>query len=104
MRDSGEIPDAVTRNSLAARKPDATGPNDASNEVVVAVPSGAPPAVPACNTAPNPPQNLPGSALGTIVMLDRAAPSARCAASQYVAHAGSSPGLSNLAIANMGPV
>jgi hypothetical protein len=74
------------------------GASDASNEIVVPVPSSGS----ACSAPPNAPTNLSATVSENIVELSWAAPVAGCAASGYVVQAGSAPGLSNLAILNVG--
>ncbi len=72
------------------------GESAPSNEVVVVVGSSG-----NCATAPNTPTNLAAMATGTAVNISWA-PGGGCPATNYVLQAGSAPGLSNLAIANVG--
>jgi hypothetical protein len=81
----------------------ADGPSTPSNEVVVIVPGGgSTPPTGGCNTAPNAPQNLVGSATGNIVTLNWTVPIGGCPATSYAVHAGTATGLNNIAIANVG--
>jgi len=83
---------------VRVRAINAEGPGPASNEVVAAVPSTG-----GCTAPPGPPTSLSGSASGSVVSLQWAPPAAGCAASSYVVQAGSAPGLSNIAVVNVGP-
>ena len=74
----------------------ASGP---SNEVIVVVPGGGG----GCASPPNAPTNLTASVANNLVTLAWGAPVSGCAASAYAVQAGSAPGLSNLAILNVGP-
>ncbi len=74
----------------------ADGESVPSSEVMVAVGGGT-----ACATAPHSPTNLSATATGTSVNISWTA-SSGCPATNYVLQAGSAPGLSNLAIANVG--
>jgi hypothetical protein len=74
------------------------GTSAASNEIVIPVPSTGT----ACAAPPNAPTNLTSSVNQSIVTLTWSAPVGGCAASAYVVQAGSAPGLSNLAILNVG--
>lgn len=69
------------------------GGSQPSNEVVITV---------GCPVAPNAPVNLNGGAVGGVVSLTWAPALSGCAATRYVVHAGSAPGLSDLAIINVG--
>lgn len=73
------------------------GTSGASNEAFVAVPSG-----PGCAAAPNTPTNFTANASGNNVFLAWSAPVGGCPATGYVVQAGSAPGLSNIAIVNVG--
>ena len=73
------------------------GTSGASNEVVVSVPSGG-----SCASPPNAPTNLTANVAGSLVTLAWAAPVGGCAPTAYSVQAGSAPGLSNLAILNVG--
>jgi predicted phage tail protein len=75
----------------------AEGNSAPSNEVVVTV-QGPPP----CLAPPDAPSNLSGSVLGDVVTLTWTAPVAGCAAAGYGVLAGSAPGLSDLAVINVG--
>jgi hypothetical protein len=74
------------------------GPSGPSNEVVVSVPSGGS----TCTAPPNAPTNLTATVAGSLVELAWSAPLGGCAPTAYSVHAGSAPGLSNLAILNVG--
>jgi hypothetical protein len=76
---------------------DPTGESAASNEVVVVVGGGT------CQSAPGAPTGLTGSSANLSVTLAWSAASG-CAATGYVLHAGSAPGLSNLATLPVGNV
>jgi hypothetical protein len=69
------------------------GGSQPSNEVVITV---------GCPFAPNAPTNLTGSVFGGVVTLNWAGAASGCAATRYVVQAGSAPGLSDLAILNVG--
>lgn len=75
------------------------GTSDASNEVIASVPSGPG----GCTTPPNAPTNLTSTVAGSLVTLSWTAPVGGCSPSAYVVQAGSAPGLSDLAILNVGP-
>jgi predicted phage tail protein len=81
------------------RAVNADGSSAASNEVIVVVPGGGNCAVP-----PNPPANLTSSVFGTFVTLNWTAPAGACVAAGYVVQAGSAPGLSDIAVINVGNV
>lgn len=83
---------------VAARGVNADGSSQRSNEVVVSVPSGSS----GCNAAPNPPTALTASAVGNLVTLLWSAPPAGCPATGYVVQAGTAPGLTDLAVINVG--
>jgi hypothetical protein len=74
------------------------GTSGASNEVIIPVPSTGT----ACSAPPNAPANLTATVTDNIVELSWSAPVGGCGASGYVVQAGSAPGLSNLAILNVG--
>ena len=84
---------------VRVRALDLSGPSEPSNEVIIVVPGGG---GGSCTTAPNAPQGLFGSTLGTIVLLNWNAPVGGCPATQYAVQAGSGPGLSNITVANVG--
>lgn len=73
----------------------AFGGSLASNEIVITISGG-------CTAPPNPAQALSGSANGSTVSLNWAAPSGGCAPTSYAVHAGSAPGQSNITVANVG--
>jgi hypothetical protein len=73
------------------------GSSGPSNEVIVVVPGGG-----NCTSPPNAPTNLTGTVFGTFVTLNWTAPVGACAATGYVVQAGSSQGLTNLAVINVG--
>jgi hypothetical protein len=74
------------------------GTSGPSNEVVVPVPSGPG----GCTTPPNTPTNLAATVDGNLVTLSWAAPIGGCAPTAYAIQAGSAPGLSDLAVLNVG--
>ena len=74
------------------------GASTASNEVIVVVPSGPG----GCASPPNAPTNFTSSVTGNLVTLTWGPPVAGCAPTAYAVQAGSAPGLSNLAILNVG--
>jgi predicted phage tail protein len=84
---------------VRVRGTNAQGSSLSSNEVVVAVPSGG---GGGCSTAPTAPTNFTASASGNQVTLLWAAPIGGCPATSYVVQAGAAPGLSNLAVVNVG--
>jgi hypothetical protein len=57
---------------------------------------------PACNTPPNAPRNVTGSASGSRVSVGWHPSEGSCVPASYVVHAGSSPGASNIAVADVG--
>jgi hypothetical protein len=73
------------------------GTSAASNEAIVSVPSGS-----GCAAAPNAPTNFTANASGNNVFLAWTAPIGGCPPTGYVVQAGSAPGLSNIAIVNVG--
>jgi hypothetical protein len=91
------VPNAVYYVHVRAVNID--GSSGPSNEVVVAVPGGGP----SCATLPNAPSNFGATVTDSLVTLSWSAPVGGCAPSGYVIQAGSAPGLSNLAILNVGP-
>ena len=80
-----------------ARAVNVDGVSAASNEVVVVVPGGA-----GCQLPPNAPTNLTGSVSGSSVVLAWLQSSTGCPATGFIVHAGSAPGLSNIAVINVG--
>jgi hypothetical protein len=90
------VPDGVYYVRVRAINAEGLGP--ASNEVVAAVPGTG-----GCAAPPGPPTSLSGSATGSAVSLQWVPPAAGCAASSYAVQAGSAPGLSNIAVVNVGP-
>lgn len=90
------VPNAVYYVHVRGVNIDGTGA--ASNEVVVSVPSGGS----SCTTPPNAPTNFNAVVSGSLVTLSWAAPLSGCGATAYSVQAGSAPGLSNLAILNVG--
>lgn len=74
------------------------GASAPSNEVIVSVPSGPG----GCTSPPNAPTNLAASVSGALVTLTWTPPVGGCAATAYAVQAGSAPGLSDLAILNVG--
>lgn len=85
---------------VAVRSMNADGSSERSNEVVVSVPSGG--GGGGCASVPNSPQNLTGSASGNLVTVAWSPSSSGCAATSYAVQAGSSPGLSDITVANVG--
>jgi predicted phage tail protein len=83
---------------VAVRGVNADGSSERSNEVIISVPSGGG----GCTSAPNSPTNLSVSAVGNEVTVTWGAPVGGCAATSYVVQAGSAPGLSNVAVVNVG--
>ena len=82
---------------VRVRAANADGSSPPSNEVLIAVPGGG-----SCTAAPAPPSNLTSSVFGLMVTLTWTPAAAGCPASGYVVQAGSAPGLSNLALINLG--
>jgi len=72
------------------------GESAPSNEVIVTVPGGG-----GCSAAPNAPASLTSTVSGMLISLNWL-PGGGCPASNFVLHAGSGPGLSNIAVVNMG--
>jgi hypothetical protein len=72
------------------------GESSPSNEVVVTVPGGS-----GCAAVPNPPVSVAASVAGMIVSLSWAT-GGGCPTASFVVHAGSAPGLSNIAIVHAG--
>lgn len=91
-----DVPAAVYYVHVRAVNLDGASPP--SNEVIVAVPSGGG----SCASPPNAPTNLTANVNANLVTLAWAAPVGGCAPTSYVIQAGSAPGLSNLAILNVG--
>jgi hypothetical protein len=92
------VPDGVYYVRVHAVRPDGHGPP--SDGVILVVPGGSGP----CPAPPDPPTSLTGSASGSVVMLSWSAPAGGCPPERYAVQAGSAPGLSNVAIANVGAV
>jgi hypothetical protein len=92
-----DVPHGVYYARVHASNADGQGP--ASNEVVIAVPGDGS----GCNSAPNRPEALTGSATSNLVTLSWSPPSGACSASAYSVQAGSSPGASDVAVINVGP-
>src|SRR5262245_5528783 len=90
------VPNGVYYVRVRAMNAEGLGP--ASNEIIVAVPGGG-----GCLAPPGPPTGVTGRAFGSLVALQWAAPAVGCAATSYVVQAGSAPGLSNIAVVNVGP-
>jgi hypothetical protein len=82
---------------LRVRSGNAEGISAASNEVVVSVPGAG-----VCPSPPNAPTNLSANVQINLVTLTWAPPSEGCAPTGYVVQAGSAPGLSDLAVFNVG--
>jgi Fibronectin type III domain len=91
-----DVPSAVYYVHVRAVNLDGESP--ASNEVIVAVPSGGS----SCTSPPNAPTNLSAGVAENVVTLSWSAPVGGCAPTSYVIQAGSAPGLSNLAVLNVG--
>jgi predicted phage tail protein len=81
---------------VRVRAIDATGESAPSNEAVVVVGGGG------CAAAPAAPTALPAIVIGSTVTLSWTPPAVGCAPTQYSVHAGSAPGLANLAVVNAG--
>jgi hypothetical protein len=75
------------------------GTSGPSNEVIASVPSGSG----GCTSPPNAPTHLTSTVSGNLVTLNWTPPVGGCAATSYVVQAGSAPGLTDLAILNVGP-
>jgi hypothetical protein len=80
---------------VRVRALDLTGESQPSNEVVVTIGAAG------CNAPPNAPLNLTASVSGATVTLSWLS-GGGCAASNFAVRAGTAPGLSNVAIANVG--
>jgi hypothetical protein len=91
----GSVPNGVYY--VRVRAMNADGSSAASNEVIVVVPSGG-----ACQAVPGAPTNLVASVFGTFVTLNWTAPIGGCPAVGYAVQAGSAPGLTNIAVINVG--
>jgi hypothetical protein len=76
------------------------GTSNASNEVIVVVPGG----TPGCAAPPEAPRNLAGTVSSGLVTLAWTPAPTGCAATGYAVQAGSAPGLSNIAVINVGNV
>ena len=83
---------------VTVRALNAEGASAPSNEVIVVVPGGSG----GCNAAPNAPTNFIATVSVDVVALGWAAPASGCAPTGYIIQAGSAPGLSNLAVINVG--
>jgi hypothetical protein len=83
---------------VRVRAGNAEGIGASSSEAIVSVPGGGGP----CTTPPGAPGNLNASVSNSTVTLTWQPASAGCAATAYVVQAGSAPGLSDLAIFNVG--
>ena len=88
------VPTGIYYVRVRAVAADGEGP--ASNEVIVTVGGSGP-----CAAAPGAPAGLAATVNGTTVSFSWAA-GPGCPASNYTLHAGSAPGMSNLAVANVG--
>jgi hypothetical protein len=88
---------------VRVRAVDGTGESAPSNEVTVIVGGVGPPA-PGCTAAPNPPTLNPPTTVGNTVTFSWLPAAGGCPATGYSLHAGSGPGLSNLAVVNTGAV
>jgi hypothetical protein len=75
------------------------GTSGPSNEVIASVPAGSG----GCTSPPNAPTHLTSTVAGNLVTLNWTPPVGGCAATSYVVQAGSAPGLTDLAILNVGP-
>jgi hypothetical protein len=89
------VPNGVYYARVRAVNTDGSSPP--SNEVIVVVPGGG-----ACSTPPDAPTNLTSSVFGQMVTLTWSAPAAGCPATGFAVQAGSAPGLSDLAVINVG--
>ena len=94
------VPNGVYYVRVVAANTD--GLSAPSNEAIVVVPGSGAPTPPGCTTRPNAPQDLTASVAGNLVTLNWSAPSGGCPATAFSVHAGSTPGASNLAVANVG--
>ncbi len=90
----GGVPDGVYY--VRVRAQNAEGTSDPSNEVIVPVPSGPS----GCGGPPAAPTQLTANLLGNLATLQWTA-SGGCGAPEYVVHAGSAAGLSDLGVANV---
>jgi predicted phage tail protein len=77
----------------------AAGISGPSNETIVVVPSTG-----SCAAAPSAPTNFTATATGNSVTLTWSAPAGGCPATGYVVQAGSAPGLTDIAVVNVGGV
>lgn len=91
----GAVPNGVYY--LRVRAGNAEGLSAPSADVMVSVPGGE-----TCPSPPPPPGGPAASVVGATVTLTWLPPSGGCAASGYIVHAGSAPGLSDLAAFNVG--
>ena len=85
---------------VTVRAINADGASGPSNEVIVVVPGGGG----SCNAAPDAPTNFAATVVGNNVTLGWAAPAGGCPPTGYVIQAGSAPGLTDLAVLNVGAV
>ena len=92
---AGSVPNG--RYYVRVRAIGPAGESPPSNEISVTVGVS----VPTCTTAPGPPTGLTATVNATVVTLTFS-PGSGCPASRYVLHAGTAPGLSNVAIVNLG--
>jgi hypothetical protein len=88
------VPSGIYYVRVRAIASDGEGP--ASNEAIVTVGASGP-----CSGPPGAPTGLVASVNGTTVSFSWT-PGAGCPASNFTLHAGSAPGMSNLAVANVG--
>jgi len=91
-----DVPDGVYY--VHVRSVNNDGESNTSNEVVVAVPGGG---GGGCSSPPNAPSQLNGTVSGNSISLAWASIGG-CPATEFVVRAGSAPGLSDLAIVNVG--
>jgi hypothetical protein len=91
------VPNGVYYVRVRALSP--AGMSGPSNETVVVVPSAS-----SCAAAPGAPTNFTATATGNSVTLAWSAPAGGCPATSYVVQAGSAPGLSDVAVVNVGGV
>lgn len=82
---------------VRVRAANADGTSAPSNEVTLVVPSGT-----TCFSSPDAPLNLTSAVFGQLVTLTWTAPAGVCAATTYSIQVGSSPGVTNLAVINVG--